>query len=202
MCEIMKVMPSVSLRGMVILPGMIIHFDISKPHSIHAVEEAMQKDEKIFLVTLKNNDAQEPVQEDFYEVGVIAKIKQLIRMPNNIVRVLVEGLERAGLQEIVDRTDFYMVQVQRFDEEALGEIMPQALEAMLMSMKETIYKYCQLNPRTGRDFFKQIEETRQVETMIDLAANNLPLYYEHKQQILSAVNLICLLYTSPSPRDP
>ena len=190
MCEIMKVMPSVSLRGMVILPGMIIHFDISKPHSIHAVEEAMQKDEKIFLVTLKNNDAQEPVQEDFYEVGVIAKIKQLIRMPNNIVRVLVEGLERAGLQEIVDRTDFYMVQVQRFDEEALGEIMPQALEAMLMSMKETIYKYCQLNPRTGRDFFKQIEETRQVETMIDLAANNLPLYYEHKQQILSAVNLM------------
>lgn len=190
MCEIMKVMPSVSLRGMVILPGMIIHFDISKPHSIHAVEEAMQKDEKIFLVTLKNNDAQEPVQEDFYEVGVIAKIKQLIRMPNNIVRVLVEGLERAGLQEIVDRTDFYMVQVQRFDEEALGEIMPQALEAMLMSMKETIYKYCQLNPRTGRDFLKQIEETRQVETMIDLAANNLPLYYEHKQQILSAVNLM------------
>lgn len=190
MCEIMKVMPAVYLRGMVILPGMIIHFDISKPHSVHAVEEAMQKDEKIFLVTLKNNDAQEPEQDDFYEVGVIAKIKQLIKMPNNIVRVLVEGLERAGLQEIVDRTDYYMVQVQRFDEEAVGEIMPQALEAMLMSMKETIYKYCQLGPHTGRDFLRQIDETRQVETMIDLAANNLPLYYEHKQQILSAVNLM------------
>ncbi len=189
MCEIMKIMPAVSLRGMVILPGMIIHFDISKPHSIHAVEEAMQKDEKIFLITLKNSDADEPVQEDFYEVGVIAKIKQLIRMPNNIVRVLVEGLERAGLQEIVDHTDYYMMQVERFDEEALGEIMPQAQEAMLMSMKETIYKYCQLNPRTGRDFLKQVEEARQVEVMIDLAANNLPLYYEHKQQILSAVNL-------------
>ena len=65
MCEIMKIMPAVSLRGMVILPGMIIHFDISKPHSIHAVEEAMQKDEKIFLITLKNGDADEPVQEDF-----------------------------------------------------------------------------------------------------------------------------------------
>lgn len=190
MCEIMKVMPAVSLRGMVILPGMIIHFDISKPRSIHAVEEAMQKDEKIFLVTLKNNDAEEPVQEDFYEVGVIAKVRQLIKMPNNIVRVLVEGLERAGMQEIVDRTDYYLVQVQRFDEEAIGEVMPQALEAMLMSMKETIYKYCQLNPRTGRDFLKQIEETRQAEVMIDLAANNLPLYYEHKQQILSAVNLM------------
>lgn len=190
MCEIMKVMPAVSLRGMVILPGMIIHFDISKSQSIRAVEEAMQKDEKIFLVTLKNKEAKEPQQEDFYEIGVIAKVRQLIKMPNNIVRVLVEGLERAGLQEIVDYSEYYLVQVQRFDEEALGEIMPQAVEAMLMSMKETIYKYCQLNPRTGRDFLKQIEETRQIEPMIDLAANNLPLYYEHKQQILSAVNLM------------
>ncbi|MDE6970472.1 MAG: LON peptidase substrate-binding domain-containing protein, partial [Eubacterium sp.] len=93
MCEIMKVMPAVSLRGMVILPGMIIHFDISKSQSIRAVEEAMQKDEKIFLVTLKNKDAKEPQQEDFYEIGVIAKVRQLIKMPNNIVRVLVEGLE-------------------------------------------------------------------------------------------------------------
>lgn len=111
-------------------------------------------------------------------------------MPNNIVRVLVEGLERAGLQEILEQTDYYMMQVLRYDEEAVGEVMPQALEAMLMSMKDTIYKYCQLNPRTGRDFLKQIEETRNVEIMIDLAANNLPLHYEHKQRILSAVNLM------------
>ncbi|MDE7310080.1 MAG: endopeptidase La [Eubacterium sp.] len=190
MCEILKVMPAVSLRGMVILPGMVIHFDISKQVSVRAVEEAMQKDEQIFLVTLKNNDVDEPDQEDMYEVGVIAQIKQLIKMPNNIVRVLVEGIERAGLQEIVARTDYYMVQVLRYDEEALGEIMPQAMDAMLMSMRETIYQYCQLNPRTGRDFLKQVEEARQVETMIDLAANNLPLHYEYKQRILSAVNLM------------
>jgi len=175
---------------MVILPGMVIHFDISKKVSIHAVEEAMKNDEKVFLVTLKNNEADEPEQEDLYEVGVIAQIKQLIKMPNQIVRVLVEGIERAGLQEIVSRTDYYMVQVLRYDEEATGEVLPQALEAMLMSMKDTIYQYCQLNPRTGREFLKQIEDTRQVETMIDLAANNLPLYYESKQRILSAVNLM------------
>ena len=190
MCEILKIMPAVTLRGMVILPGMVIHFDISKKVSIHAVEEAMKNDEKVFLVTLKNNEADEPEQEDLYEVGVIAQIKQLIKMPNQIVRVLVEGIERAGLQEIVSRTDYYMVQVLRYDEEATGEVLPQALEAMLMSMKDTIYQYCQLNPRTGREFLKQIEDTRQVETMIDLAANNLPLHYESKQRILSAVNLM------------
>ena len=190
MCEILKIMPAVTLRGMVILPGMVIHFDISKKVSIHAVEEAMKNDEKVFLVTLKNNEADEPEQEDLYEVGVIAQIKQLIKMPNQIVRVLVEGIERAGLQEIVSRTDYYMVQVLRYDEEATGEVLPQALEAMLMSMKDTIYQYCQLNPRTGREFLKQIEDTRQAETMIDLAANNLPLHYESKQRILSAVNLM------------
>lgn len=190
MCEILKIMPAVTLRGMVILPGMVIHFDISKKVSIHAVEEAMKNDEKVFLVTLKNNEAEEPEQDDLYEVGVIAQIKQLIKMPNQIVRVLVEGIERAGLQEVVSRTDYYMVQVQRYDDEATGEVLPQALEAMLMSMKDTIYQYCQLNPRTGREFLKQIEDTRQVETMIDLAANNLPLHYESKQRILSAVNLM------------
>ena len=190
MCEILKIMPAVTLRGMVILPGMVIHFDISKKVSIHAVEEAIKNDEKVFLVTLKNNEVDEPEQEDLYEVGVIAQIKQLIKMPNQIVRVLVEGIERAGLQEIVSRTDYYMVQVLRYDEEATGEVLPQALEAMLMSMKDTIYQYCQLNPRTGREFLKQIEDTRQAETMIDLAANNLPLHYESKQRILSAVNLM------------
>lgn len=189
MCEMIKILPAVSLRGMVVLPGMIIHFDISKPYSIRAVEEAMNADEEIFLVTLKNNRTDQPRQEDFYEVGVIAKIKQLIKMPDNIVRVLVEGQERAGLEEIIDQTEYYQVRALRYDEEAVGEIIPQALEAMLMSMKDTIYQYCQLNPRTGRDFLKQIEASRQVETVIDLAANSLPLYYEYKQKILSAVNL-------------
>lgn len=189
MYDIMKVMPAVPLRSMVILPGMIIHFDISRPHSVRAVEEAMRGDEKIFLITLKNSNADEPELEDFYEVGVIAKIKQLIKMPNNIVRVLVEGIERAGLQEIEEHADYYLMQVFRYDEEAVGEVIPQALEAMLKSMRETIRKYCEQNPRNGREFLKQIEEIDNVETLIDLTANSIPLHYEHKQQILSAINL-------------
>lgn len=189
MCEIMKIMPAVSLRGMVILPGMIIHFDVSKPNSVHAVEEAMRKDEQIFLLTVKNTNADQPEKEDFYEVGVIAKVKQLIKMPNNIVRVLVEGIERAGLQDIVENADFMLMQVMCYDEEAVGEVLPQAADAMLMSLKETIHKYCHLNPRTGREFLKQIDEMQQVEPLIDMAANSIPLYYEHKQRILSAVNL-------------
>lgn len=189
MCEIMKVLPAVPLRGMVILPRMIVHFDISKQHSVHAVEEAMQKDEEIFLITLKNPNADMPEREDFYDVGVIAKIKQLIKMPNKIVRVLVEGMERAELQDIVEQENYYRMQVLRFDSEAEGEIMPQALEAMLLSMKETIRSYCEMNPRTGREFLKQIEELDRADVLIDIAANSMPFHYEHKQQILSAINL-------------
>ncbi len=189
MCETMKIMPAVPLRGMVILPGMIVHFDVSKPHSIHAVEEAMRGDEQIFLLTLKNPNADMPEQEDFYEVGVIAKVKQLIKMPNNIVRVLVEGMERAGLQQIEENADYYMMQVLCYDKEAVGEVIPQAMDAMLMSLKETIQKYCQLNMRTGREFLKQIEDVKQVEKLIDVAANSMPLYYEYKQQILSAIDI-------------
>ena len=189
MCEIMKIMPAVPLRGMVILPGMIIHFDISRPQSIHAVEEAMMKDEKIFLVTMKNQEADPPEKDDFYDVGIIAQIKQLIKMPNNIVRVLVEGLERAGLEELTESEDCYKVQVLRYDEEALGEVMPQALDAMLMSMKETVHKYCQVSQRTSREFLKQIDEVDKVENFIDLTANSIPLHYEQKQRILEAVNL-------------
>ncbi len=189
MSEMTTIMPAVPLRGMVVLPGMIIHFDISRPQSIHAVEDAMIKDEKIFLLTIKNVEAADPGKDDFYDVGVVAKIKQLIKMPNNIVRVLVEGMERAGVVQVIESPDFLKMEIQRFDEEALGDTMPQALEAMLKSMKETIHQYCQYNPRTGREFLKQIEEITQVDTLIDLTANSLPLHYEHKQRILSAVNL-------------
>lgn len=189
MCEVMKIMPAVPLRGMVILPGMIIHFDISRPHSVHAVEDAMVKDEKIFLATMKNQNVELPEKDDFYEVGMIAQIKQLIKMPNNIVRVLVEGIERAGLQEIVDNEQFMKVQVMRFDKEAIGDVVPQAFEAMLMSLKETVHRYCQVSQRTSREFLKQIDEMEQVEMLIDLAANSIPLHYEQKQRILDAVNL-------------
>ena len=189
MCEIMKVMPAVMMRGMVILPGMVIHFDINKPQSVHAVEEAMASDEKIFLATLKNPEAEMPEQEDFYDVGIIAQVKQMIKMPNQVVRVLVEGLERAQLQEVIDHTDYYKVQVLRYDEEALGELLPKVREAMLMSLKETIRKYCQAGQHMGREFLKQVESMTQIEELIDMAANSIPLYYTYKQQVLDAVNL-------------
>ena len=176
MCEIMKIIPAVPLRNMVILPGMIIHFDINRPQAIRAVEEAMVAEEKVFLITVQNTDAETLQKEDFYTVGVIAQVKQLIKMPNNIMRVLVEGTERAELQEIVDSEEYYKMQVLRFEEEMSGEVLPQVEEAMLMNLRETLRKYYQAGQHTGREILRKIQEMNQVDTLIDMAANSIPLY--------------------------
>ena len=101
MTDIIVQLPAVALRGMVILPGMLVHFDISRPRSIHAIEQAMMEDEKIFLVAQRDPDTDEPTQEELYNIGTIAHIKQVIKMQGGIIRVLVEGEERAELGEIL-----------------------------------------------------------------------------------------------------
>ena len=97
---IMK-MPAVALRGMVILPGMVAHFDVSRAKSIKAVEEAMMDEQKIFLVAQKDPDEEDPKQEDLYTAGAMAKVKQIVKMPENMVRVVAEGKFRAELDEMI-----------------------------------------------------------------------------------------------------
>ena len=91
-------MPAVALRGLTILPGMIAHFDISRERSLRAVEEAMEQDQKIYLVTQRNVDSEDPTQEDLYQMGIVADIKQVVRLQNDVVRILVDGISRAALE--------------------------------------------------------------------------------------------------------
>lgn len=109
-------MPAVALRGMVILPGMIAHFDVSRDKSIHAVEQSMMDEQKIFLVAQRDVEQEEPGIEDLYQIGIIAEVKQVIKLQNNIVRVLVEGTERAQLSAFVSQTDFLEVELVRCEE--------------------------------------------------------------------------------------
>lgn len=104
--EILKI-PAVALRGMVILPGMIAHFDISRDRSIRAIEQCMMDSQKIFLSAQKNVEQEEPGADDVYHIGVIAEVKQVIKLQNNIVRILVEGIERAELSAFA-QTDPYL----------------------------------------------------------------------------------------------
>ena len=135
MSEQIKKVPAVALRGMTILPGMIAHFDVSRERSIHAVEQAMMDDEQIFLVTQRNAEENEPEAEDLYQIGILASIKQVIKMQDNIVRVLVEGTTRAQLQELFSEGTYLAAEVMTFSD--TEDLSDGAKEAMLRPSRAT-----------------------------------------------------------------
>ena len=133
MTEEIKHIPAVALRGMTILPAMIVHFDISREMSVKAVEQAMLKDQRLFVVTQKDPEVSEPVLENLYRIGTIVEIKQVIKMPKNILRVLAEGIQRAELVDIDGNPDYLDADVLTFIEEDTME--PNEKEALFRSMK-------------------------------------------------------------------
>ena len=187
MTEEIKHIPAVALRGMTILPAMIVHFDISREMSVKAVEQAMLKDQKLFVVTQKDPEVSEPVLDDLYRIGTIVEIKQVIKMPKNILRVLAEGIQRAELVDIDDNPEYLDADILTFTEEDVME--PNEKEALLRSMKETFERYCGVNGKVSKELINQIMELTDLEKATAQIAMNIPLFYEQKQKVLEAVEL-------------
>ena len=185
---IMK-MPAVALRGMVILPGMVAHFDVSRTKSIKAVEEAMMDEQKIFLVAQKDVEQENPDIEDLFKIGIIAEVKQVIKLQNNIVRILVEGKERAELSAFLENPDYLLAEIIRFDEEVDDGLPEEAKEAMLRSIQETFGKYVVVNPKMGKELQRQLSEITDLEKLMNQLANSLPVHFGEKQKILDAVSM-------------
>lgn len=187
MKEEYRKVPAVALRGMAILPGMVAHFDVSRNRSVRALEAAMMDDQMVFLVTQKNVEKEDPELEDLYTVGIIAVIKQVIKMQNNVVRVLVEGETRARLLSM-EQEEYLLAGVEPLqrDEELMAvEIQ----EAMLRGIRETFARYCMLNPKPGKDLARQMIDITDLDKLLDHIGNNLPVGYEQKQRILEANSL-------------
>ncbi len=179
-------MPAVALRGLSILPGMIIHFDLSRIKSIKAVEQAMMENQLLFVIAQKDDSSEEPEKEDLYDTGTITQLKQISRLPNGIVRVLVEGLSRGRLLEISkDMDDYLFVEVESFSE-IRDEADHIKEEAMLREIKELFHGYSALNPKTGRILDRKLETMQDIVIVIDTITSSLPLAVSAKQQILSA----------------
>ena len=185
---IMK-MPAVALRGMVILPGIVAHFDVSRAKSIKAVEEAMMDEQKIFLVAQKDVEQENPDIEDLFKIGIIAEVKQVIKLQNNIVRILVEGKERAELSAFLENPDYLLAEIIRFDEEVDDGLPEEAKEAMLRSIQETFGKYVVVNPKMGKELQRQLSEITDLEKLMNQLANSLPVHFGEKQKILDAVSM-------------
>lgn len=184
----MMKLPAVALRGMTILPGMIAHFDVSRKKSVKAVEEAMMGEQKIFLVTQRDVEQEEPEIGDLYRIGIIAEIKQVIKLQNDIIRILVEGKERAELTTFVETDPYLFAEIVRF-EEVEDELSEKQKEGMVRGIQETFSKYMTINPKLGKELSRQVSEMTDLEKLMDQIANNLPVHYSDKQKILEAVTL-------------
>ncbi|MDY4516713.1 MAG: endopeptidase La [Lachnospiraceae bacterium] len=189
MSDLTKELPVVALRGMTILPSMIVHFDISREKSMTAVEQAMLDKQELFVVTQKDPEAAKPGQSDLYRVGTVVMIKQLMRLPNNILRVLVEGIARAELLTLDENQKYLLAEVAVFEEMRDGELDEHHREAMLRTLKEIYSEYALANPKISKELTAQLMETGEVSRLVDQIAIHLPLYYEEKQRILEAVSL-------------
>jgi ATP-dependent protease La len=185
MSEEYRRIPAVALRGMTILPGMVAHFDVSRNKSIKAIENAMVEDQMVFLVTQKNINIEDPTVDDLYSVGVLAVIKQVIKLQNNVVRVLIEGEKRGYLVNLASEECLF-AKIELLQEEDEGELSEDMKEAMIRGVKETFGRYCILNPKPGKELAKQMQDIHELGRLLDDIGNNLPVSFEEKQRLLEA----------------
>ena len=183
-----SILPAIALRGTTILPDMIVHFDVSRERSIKAIEAAMLHDQKIFLVTQKDPEVEKPELSELYQVGTVAYIKQVVKLPHDLLRVLVEGIERAELLGLEQEEPFLKAETALFEPD--GEQYTKSLkEAMFRSIQELFQRYCMESGKISKDLAAQIMNITELEELISQIAVNVPLTYQNKQKILEAVSL-------------
>ena len=181
-------LPMVALRGLTIMPEMIVHFDVSRERSVKAIEAAMLHDQKIFLVTQIDPEVESPDLAGVYHVGTIAYIKQVVKLPQNLLRVLVEGTGRATLVKFEQEFPFIRSEITPVDEEEMQMPEP-VMEAMHRSLKELFHRYCMENGKVSKELVAQILNIDNVEELVEQIAVNIPLSYQNKQKILEALTL-------------
>lgn len=186
----MASMPMVALRGMTIMPEMVVHFDISRKRSIEAVQEAMAGDQKIFLIAQRDIEVDNPEMKDLYRVGTVATVKQILKLPKQIIRVLVSGEERAVLEHLEVSDPYMRGYIKILDEETpllTGELN---IEAMVRGLREMYVEYAMRNPKITKDMVNQIQQITDLRKMVNQVAANLPIAYTDLQEILEETDFM------------
>lgn len=183
-----SILPALALRGTTILPDMIVHFDVSRERSMKAIEAAMLQDEKIFLVTQKDPEIETPEIKDLYKVGTVAYIKQVVKLPHDLLRVLVEGLERSELVGLEQENPFLMAETVGVEEDG-AQYGRSLREAMYRSIRELFQKYCLESGRISKDLAAKILNIQNLEELVSQISVNVPLSYQNQQKILEALTL-------------
>lgn len=183
-----RTMPILALRGKTVFPYTVIYFDVSRKKSIIALEEAMSNSQEIFLVSQKNAEVEHPTEEDLYQIGTIAVIKQIVKMPKGLIRVLAEGKSRGSLEEMYETEPSFRGEV--FPLEEIDIINPLEQDALMKTVKDTLEVYVKDNLHMNEELFDDMMSTRELKILIDKIASNLPFKVEEKQEVLEEIDIV------------
>lgn len=190
MNEQIKRLPMVALRGMTIMPKEVVHFDVSREMSLEAIQKAMAEEQQIFLLTQKYIETENVTKADLYEMGVVASIKQIVKMPKKILRVLVEGQQRAKLNDLVQTEPYLEAEITVLEEYPYVEEEPVKQEAMLRTLQELFLQYAVKNPKMTKEIVEQIAGIDDLKRLVDEVCANVPFRYEDTQKLLEEIDAL------------
>ena len=181
-------LPMIPLRGLHIFPNMVLHFDVGREKSVKALETAMVTNQKIFLTSQKDEDVELPVKDDYYSIGVVAKIKQMLKLQGDTIRVLVEGLYRAEIGEILQESPYIKCTLEDVEEIIPEEITPQIL-ALKRSVETAFDEYAELTHKLNGETLGTVKEIDDLSTFADIVASHLDIKIEEKQELLEMLDV-------------
>ena len=180
------IVPLLPLRGLLVYPTMVLHLDVGRDKSVQALEKAMVDDHIIFLTTQKDLSIDEPVEEDLYHMGTLTKVKQMLKLPNGTIRVLIEGLQRAEIIEFIDEPDHFSVRLKTYEDNKEIDTEDQAL---MRTMLEYFEQYIKISKKISAETYATVSDIEEPGRMADIIASHLPLKLKEKQDILEMVDV-------------
>lgn len=183
------ILPLIPLRGLTVFPNMVIYFDVGREKSIEAVEKAMAGDQKIFLAAQKDIEIDNPSEDDIFNIGTICEIKQIVKMPKNTIRVLVEGIERAKMDEFFDKEELLEASIEKIE---IDNEIDHEFEALSRKLKDDFFEFLDITASSGIngvDLFDNLEEEKDLNKVTDLISSYALIKQEDKQDILQTLDL-------------
>ena len=180
------IVPLLPLRGLLVYPTMVLHLDVGRDKSVQALEKAMVDNHLIFLTTQKDLSIDVPIEEDLYRLGTLTKVKQMLKLPNGTIRVLIEGLKRAEIIEFLDEPDYFLVKLQMHEDDETVDTEDQAL---MRTMLEYFEQYIKISKKISAETYSAVSDIEEPGRMADIIASHLPLKLNEKQDILELKNV-------------
>lgn len=180
------IVPLLPLRGLLVYPTMVLHLDVGREKSVQALEKAMVDDSLIFLTTQKEVSIDEPLEDDLYKMGTLTKVKQMLKLPNGTIRVLVEGLKRAEIVTFLEEDDHYSVEIKTYEDPVEKDAESQAL---MRTMLDYFEQYIKMSKKISAETFSTVTDIEEPGRMADIISSHLPLKLREKQEILETLDV-------------